>query len=359
MFTEDLSTSTNMPRGSRKSTRRVVGHRNKRRNMRAVRRPPILSSTALYPSSKLRRNSSVATNAIRRFIVAPARINANSLDGKWWFENLKTVGVIIMRILAFAISAEELDRIVKRTPTIGCRFDLVAGAIPCGSITKIGFGPEDLLAESSFVSINEAGVGTGHFRQARIKWVNFILTPPTNALQHGGMIAAALLPVSREQYNEDLSTVSTEHFTMRELLSIPGVIYKSAITPTVLRYTPRANDFASSWMQFGTQSTSKVTGGDVCVYLCVCYHNMAADSQNTVSSQMTPSHALLDLTVESRVQLREYDEEVLVRTYPPIFTPSNVIGVSEFGRHRLIKLEDCDVHDEVVIFNDPILTMSE
>lgn len=349
-----------MPRGSRKSTRRVVGHRNKRRNLRAARRPAILSSTALYPSSRLRRTSSVATNAIRRFIIAPAKIKeSGELDGKWWFENLKMIGVIIMRIIAYAISAEELDKIVKRNPTIGCRFDLVAGAIPCGSITKIGFGPEDLLAESPFITVNEAGVGTGHFRQARIRWVNFILTPPTNALRHGGMIAAALLPVSREQYNEDLSTVSTEHFTMRELLSIPGVIYKSANTPTVLRYTPRATDFASSWMQFGTQSTSKLTGGDVCVYLCVCYHNMAADTQSTVSSQMTPSHALLDLTVESRVQLREYDEEVLVRTSPPIFTPSNVIGVNEFGKHRLIRLEDCDVHDNVVTFNDPILTMSE
>lgn len=349
-----------MPRGSRKSTRRGVGHRNKRRNMRSLRRPPLLSSTALYPSVKLRRAASVTTNALRRFILAPAKLNAaGALDGAWWFEGLKTLGVITMRILAYALSAERVERVIAKNPTIGCRFDLVAGAIPCGSITKIGFGPEDLLGDSPFVTVDAAGTGSGHFRQARIKWVNFILTPPTNALSHGGMLAAALLPVTRNQYIEDLDTINTEHFTMRELLSIPGVIYKSATTPTVLRYQPRANEFASTWMQFGKQSTSDRSGGDVCVYLCVCYHNMAADNKENVHTQMTPSHALLDLTVESRVQLREYDEEVLIRTSPPIFTPSNIVGVNEFNHHRLVKMEDCEVVDNLVVFNDPILTMSE
>lgn len=348
-----------MPGGPRKSTRRNMVRRGKRFTKRKSRRPTLSAKTVLYPSAALRRAATVTTNAIRRFNLAPAKITNGAVNGKWWFESLKAIGFIIMRIVAIAVSADYIEELLRKHPIEGCRFDLVAGAIPCGAITKIGFGPEDLLCESAFVTVESAGVGKGHFRQARIKWVNFIINPPADVTSRGGMIAAALLPVTRHQYIEDLSVVNSEHFTMRELLSIPGVIYKSAATPTVLRYNPRANEFAGQWMQFGSQNKNNRTGGDVCVYLCVCYHDMAADDQSTVTTKMTPSHALLDLAVESRVQLREYDEEVMIRTQPPILTPSIAVSVSNFNEHRLVAADDVLVHQGVLVFEDPVLTMSE
>lgn len=356
MFTE--TTTQKMPGNNAKRNRRNVVKRRAPKRARRATRPSLLSRLVSDPFLRTGRAASITVKALRRFNLAPAKTDAKS-GRNWWFEGLKTVANIMMRVIAIALKSEAVEQHLIAHPSE--LHGLVAGAVPCAAVTKVAFGPEDFLTETSFVRFNEAGPGSGSFRQGKLKTATFMISPPTNVSARSGMIAAALLPVTRNQFKEDLEVINSEHFTMKELLSIPGVIYKSAQSPTVLKYVPRGTDFGASWMQFGAQSsaTSIVDhGGDVCVYLCICYHNIVSDSTDT-AIQYSPTHALLDLTVSATVQLREYDEEVQVRVNPPVLCPPNIITIQSFGTNSSVLASDVTSHFGVLMYDDPILEMSE
>lgn len=348
----------NIPANKRKRRAPVRRRVNVAAAVRAMRRAP-LARVRARPVIRGRGVSSASINALRRFVFFPKKIKSDgTLDTQWWIEGLKWVGVIAMKILTYALSAEALSDHLTRYPLPQhhqLTGKLLAGSIPCGSIIRLMFGPEDFLGETDFVDTN-FNPARGHYRQARLEWVKIIINPVATETSRGGMIAAVIIPSNANQQKDDFGVRLTEVHDFSELLKTPGVVYKTATTPTTLAYSPRQGEHAYEWLQFGCQDVKTGlygAGGDCCLYLDVGYSDLSSDTNNQTSKYNLAS-SMFDVTVEARVHLREYDEGVSVRTGPIPLTNSGTLGVSDGFKTRPVPISAVLAHHGVLLHEDPI-----
>lgn len=343
-----------MPARGRGNVRaRGVAKRNINRAVRAARNAP-LARIRTRPTVRGRGVSAAAINALRRFVMFPRKIKKDgSLGDKWWIEGLKWAGIVLMKVLATAVTAETLEQYLRQNPLprehplVG---KLLTGSIPTGSIVRLAFGPEDFLGETDFVNASTSPA-TGHYRQARVEWVKIVICPTAHSNSRGGMIAACLTPLVEGQMADDFGSRTYETIDINELLKTPGVVYKSNLTPTTLQYSPRPSHYAFNWLQFGCQSAKTGlfgAGGDVCLYLDVALTNMASDDKDQEPNYNLAS-ALLDISIEARVHLREYDEGVLVRTGPVALTNADKIGVFSTSKTTPVDIDDVYVHKHILL----------
>lgn len=350
-----------MPARGRGNARgRGVAKRNIGRAVRAARNAP-LARIRTRPTVRGRGVSAAAINALRRLVMFPKKITTRgTLGDKWWLEGLNWAGIVAMKILATALTSETLQKYLREHPLprehplVG---KLLAGSIPTGSIIRLAFGPEDFLGETDFVNSSTAPA-IGHYRQARVEWVKIVISPTAHQSARGGMIAACLTPLVEGQMRDDFLSRDTESIDISELLKTPGVVYKTNLTPTTLQYSPRPSHYAYNWLQFGCQTPQSGlygAGGDVCLYLDVALTNMASDVQDQEPNYNLAS-ALLDVSIEARVHLREYDEGVCVRTGPIALTNSRTVGVFSAGKTTPVDLSGVHVHRHLILheYNDSL-----
>lgn len=347
-------------RGGRQNNRRP----NKRAIARAVRtsRTAPLARIRAKPTIRGRGVSSASINALRRFAFFPKKLKADgNLDTKWWLEGLKWAGLVTMKLLATLLTKETVDELLRRHPLPlqhPLTGKLLAGGIPTGALMRLAFGPEDFLGESDFVNTSSAPA-KGHYRQGRLEWVKVIINPSAHVPSRGGMIAAAIVPCNRDQMRDDFKSRYTETHTLNELLKTPGVVYKTMTTPTTLTFSPRPAQHAYEWLQFGCQDVSSGLygeGGDCCLYLDIGIHNLSSDTKDQTANYSLAS-SLLDVTIEARVHLREYDEGVNVRSNPIALMDPGKVGISDQNTHRSIDLAAVHAHGGVLLMEDPDLTL--
>lgn len=347
-------------RGSRQTNRRAP----KRAIARAVRiaRTAPLARVRARPTVRGRGVSSASINALRRFAFFPKKLKTDgNLDTKWWLEGLKWAGLVAMKLLATMLTKEALAEHLKRFPlSAGHPYSgkLLAGGVPTGALMRLAFGPEDFLGETDFINTSSAPA-IGHYRQGRLEWVKVIINPSAHAPNRGGMIAAALIPCNRDQMRDDFKSRITEAHDLNELLKTPGVVYKTMTTPTTLTFSPRPAQHAYEWLQFGCQDVASGlygAGGDCCLYLDIGIHNLSSDTKDQTANYSLAS-SLLDVTIEARVHLREYDEGVFVRSGPVNLMNSDNIGVYNGARTLSVPNDSIITHGGVMLMPDPELTL--
>lgn len=347
-------------RGGRTTNRRPA----KRAIARAVRsaRTAPLARVRARPTIRGRGVSSAAINALRRFAFFPKKLKSDgSLDTKWWLESLKWAGLVAMKMLATLLKQDAIDEFLQRhplPPTHPMNGKLLAGAIPTGAIMRLAFGPEDFLGETDFINASTEPA-KGHYRQGRLEWVKVIINPSAHVPSRGGMIAAAIVPCNRDQMKDDFKSRLTETHDLNELLKTPGVVYKTMTTPTTLTFSPRPAQHAYEWLQFGCQdATSGLygAGGDCCIYLDIGIHNLSSDTKDQTANYSLAS-CLIDVTIEARVHLREYDEGVLVRTGPVNLTNPDAIGIFNGIRTKSVNTSEIHSHGGVLLMPNTDLTL--
>lgn len=339
-------------------TKRSTTNNNIRRIIRTARTAPLARIRA-KPTIRSRGVSSASINALRRFSFFPKKLKADgSLSGKWWLESLKWAGLVAMKILATALSATSLEEFLKQHPLPlehPLKGKLTKAAIPTGAIIRLAFGPEDFLGETDFVNASTSPA-IGHYRQGRLEWVKVIINPTAHPDTRGGMIACAIIPCNRDQMRDDFKVRLTEAHDLNELLKTPGVVYKTATTPTTLTYSPRPAEHAYEWLQFGCQDNSTGlygSGGDCCMYLDIGVTNLSSDTDDQTVNYSLAS-TLLDVTIEARVHLREYDEGVYVRTGPVPLTNNETLGVYDNSKTYPVSLADITTHHGICLYEDSL-----
>lgn len=311
---------------ARRTVRTNITSRRINRAVRVARNAP-LARVRARPTIRGQSLSAASINGFRRMTAFPKKLPTDKNNtSKWWLETLKWIGITTMKILLTAVSSEAVNEHLLHYPLPlehPLRGKPLDGAVPTGCITILAFDYGAFLGESDFVKQLDDGKSFGicHYRQARLEWVKITIHPTSHPDNRGGMIAAAITPVSQKEFQDDFAVKENEAHDFLELLKTPGIVYKSATTPTMLTYSPKPSDYAYNWGCFGVNSASKTPLQALC-YLHIGLTNLASDK--AISSEYTLTHSLLDLSVEARVHLREYDEEV----YCP-FNPVPIVNVDK------------------------------
>lgn len=346
------------PRRRRATAGRATGRRRNAisRAVRAARNAP-LARVRARSTVRGRGSSTAAINALRRLMFFPKRVSKEATPGApWWLESLKWISSVAMKLLTILLTADGLEAHLKAFPLpldspLSGR--LLAGSVVSGCIMRLGFGPEDLLGETCFIDTSRTP-SHGQYRQAKLEWVKVVINPVSHQSQRAGMIAAVIVACNRDQSREDFAVRLTESYSMKELLATPGVVYKTATTPTTLTYSPRPSEHGYEWLQFGCQSVSTGlygAGGDICFYLDVAFQNMSSDTAE-VEQNYNLANLLLDVSIEARVHLREHEEKVYCRSGPVPFVNSLNASVFDYDHCTEVALSDAVMHHGVLLFED-------
>lgn len=344
--------------------RKRVARPNMARAVRKLRSQPVarVRSSAVIRSKG---NSTATTNVIRNVKAAVRRIDKDGkVNSKWWFEALKTFGFTILKVLATALISSEVEEHLKRHPLDidhPLNGTLLAGASITGSIIRLCLGAEDLLADSDFVTIQDPGAswiaavhGKARYRQAKVDWVRVVIQPTTGTAIREGTLLCCLRPISQTEAEQDFAALGTETFTWEELQRAPGVISKTACTPTVLTYSPTPRDRAYDWLTIGTQkqdASKYKVGGDIFLYLDIGYQNWTS-ATNSPNNEYSLDKVLFDITIESRISLRSYEDEVYTRAFIPTTVEPNALGISAWGRHIIdVPLTEVYMHKGVFLYD--------
>lgn len=344
--------------------RRRMARPNMARVVRKLRSQPVArvrSSTVIRSKG----NSTATTNVLRNLKAAVRRIDKDGkVSSKWWFEALKTFGFTILKVLATELIASEVEKHLESYPLNidhPLQGKLLSGASITGSIIRLCLGPEDLLADSDFVTIEDPGAtwmkdvyGKARYRQAKVDWVKVVIQPTTGTAIREGTLLCCLRPITLTESEQDFAASGREEFTWEELQRAPGVISKSACTPTVLTYSPTPKDRAYDWLTIGTQtkdSSKYGVGGDIFLYLDIGYQNWTS-ADNSPNKEYSLDKVLFDVTIESRISLRSYEDEVYTRAFIPTTVEPNALGVSAWGRHIAdVPLNEVYMHKGVFLYD--------
>lgn len=348
--------------------RQIRKQRGARSNIsRAIRRIRSRPVANVRPKATIRAkgNSTASTNVLRNLKAAVRRIdNEGQVKSKWWFEALKTVAFTILKVLATAVIGDQVDEHLKNNPLPldhPLHGKLLAGASVTGSITRLCLGPEDLLVDSDFITIQDPGstwlsavYGKARYRQAKVDWIRVVIQPTNASMVREGTIIACLRPVTDMEARQDFAALGEEEFTWEELQRAPGAIAKTASTPTVLTWSPKPNDRAYNWLTIGTQSKDRspfITGGDIFLYLDFGYQNWTS-SENKPANEYGLDKALFDITIEAHVNLRSYEDEIFTRAMPWTTVKPNELTVSAWGRtDHSISLDEVYLHKGMFLYN--------
>lgn len=314
--------------------------------------------------------SSASITNLRFFSTLNKRFDSNGKIGdKWWLESLKTFAITVLKILATTVLGDAVHEHLRKYPlpiSHPLQGRLLSGAYVTGAIVRLMLGPEDLIGDSDFIEPLEpastaliASVGRCHYRQAKIEWVKVVIIPSPQVKERAGMMAACLLPVTLTQAIDDFKVINTEKHDFHELLRTPGVVYKTATSPTTLTYSPRPGEYAYNWIDIGSQQekTDFVTGGSGCLYLDIGFKNWASDSED-LSSSYSPSNNMFDVTVESRVHLREYDECIYTRVKPWALTDQTKVSMLAYNKTIYnVPCEQVFNHHGMLLHEQPLSMM--
>lgn len=344
--------------------RKRMARPNRSRIMRKIRSRPV-ANLRPTPTIRSKGNSSASTNVIRNLKAAVRRIDKNgNVKDKWWFEALKTFGFTILKVLATALVTSEVEEHLKRFPLSTehpLKGKLLAGASVTGSIIRLCLGPEDLLADSDFVQIQDSGsswltsvYGKARYRQAKVDWVKVVIQPATATAIREGTLLCCLQPISLLESVQDFAALGKETFTWTELQRAPGVISKSACTPTVLTYSPTPKDRAYDWLTIGTQqqdASNYKVGGDIFLYLDIGYQNWTS-VDNSPNNEYSIDKVMFDITIEARVNLRSFEDEVFTRAFIPTTVKPNEVGICAWNRHiKNIPISEMYMHNGVFLYD--------
>lgn len=338
----------------RKTTVRSITNKRINRAVRIARTAP-LARVRARPTIKGQAISAASINGFRRMTIFPKKLPKDGKDDPWWIEGLKWIGISVMKLLITALSADTLERHLTRYPLpiehpLYGRF--LEATVPTGSITMLAFDYSALLAETDFVrQIKDGPLATCHYRQAKLEWVKVTIHPVSHPNNRGGMIAAALTPISDKQFKDDFSVKKTEARDFNELLKTPGIVYKSALSPTALSYSPRPSDSSYQWGVFGVQN-AKEAPLSAQFYLHIGYTNLSSDSSTI--TEMALEHSMFDISIESRIHLREYDEDVTCQLNPQMLVNNGKatvtsnqtkcsVSLNEFYEHHGLLLREVDI----------------
>lgn len=353
-----------MPKGNQR--KRNTSRANISRVIRKIRTRPLAH---VRPRATIRSkgNSSATINVLRNIKGACRKISKDGkVDGKWWFETIKTVGYTIFKILSTALIATELEEHLKLFPlplAHPLKGKLLAGSCVTGSITRLCLGPEDLLVDSDFIKIEDPGAtwmsavyGTARYRQAKVEWVKVVIQPTNSLTVREGTIIACLRPITEMEAIQDFEDIGNEDVSWEELQRAPGAICKSAGSPTVLTWSPTISDRAYQWLTIGTQAKDKsryAVGGDIFLYLDIGYQNWTS-ADNKPNNEYGLDKTMFDITIESRIHLKSFDDQVHTRAMPFTTVVPNDIGVSEYGKHAYsVPCSETYLHHGVFIYEKP------
>lgn len=326
------------------STRRI------NRAVRVARSAP-LARVRARPVVRGQATSAASINGLRRMTAFPRKLPKNGKPDPWWIEGLKWVGTTAMKLLITALTDEALQLHLQQHPLpvdhpLNGKY--LAAGVPTGCITMLAFDYSSLLAETDFVKqIEDTAFAKCHYRQARLEWVKITIHPVAHPNNRGGMIAAALTPISYRQFQDDFSVKDIEARDFNELLKTPGVVYKTATTPTNLVFSPKPSDEVYNWGVFGVQAP-KTAPLSAVVYLHIGLTNLSSDASTTTEYALT--HSLLDITMESRVHLREYDEDLTCQVNPvQLLQTKDSVTWCDYSKRRNYKISTLHEHHGLLL----------
>lgn len=340
--------TSNRRGGGRRQTN--VSNRRINRAVRIARSAP-LARVRARPVVRGQATSAASINGLRRMTMFPKKLpNAGKAD-PWWIEGLKWIGITAMKLLVTALTDEALQRHLQQHPLPDnhpLTGKYLAASVPTGCITMLAFDYSALLAETDFVkSKQDTEIAQCHYRQARLEWIKITIHPVAHPNNRGGMIAAAILPISMRQFQDDFAVRDVEARDFNELLKTPGVVYKTATTATNLVFSPKPSDEVYNWGVFGVQAPNKSPLNAV-VYLHVGLTNLSSDASTTTEYALT--HSMLDITIESRIHLREYDEDLSCPLNPvQLLNAKDSVTWCEYNKRHNVKINKLFEHHGLVL----------
>lgn len=289
-----------------------------------------IAQVSSRPRVKPNAMATVSINNIRRFTAFPKRLPKAGKPNPWWIERLEWPGVIIMKLLLTTLKS--FDFPISDGTQLPPEFTDPAAKpmVPTGSITTLSFSLSSLLAESDFVQqVSGTPVAKSNYRQAKLEWIKVTIHPVSHPNNRGGMVAAAINPITMKQFEDDFKNRQNEVYDFNELLKEPGVIYKTALTPTMLTYSPRPCDSAFKWQTFAFQQVLLAETTEQLFYLHFGYTNLSSNSNVTPEYALT--HSMFDISVESRIHLRDYAEDVFCNLNPISIVDTDKVTVSTYN----------------------------
>jgi hypothetical protein len=183
------------------------------------------------------------------------------------------------------------------------------------------------------------------YKQGRIASLSVNITPSAELSKRGGTIAAALVPLTREESlayhtstpGRDISRrdmpvvlLPTEELAFANIIDLPGAIVKPTNSNVRIRY--RTSGFAAQFHRIGSELPKSLEdyklflGGPFLFKLYVAYEDRASTSEDP-TQLYSPEEAMLDIKLSADVKLTEFGDTYL-RWIPAVTIDANTIAVT-------------------------------
>lgn len=270
-------------------------------------------------------------------------------SGKWWIEGLKWAGYVVMQLITTLLTAEAMEAHRKSYPLLGLeRFTEAATVVGC--VQVLYFGATDIIARSPVCRIVPTdttalgSVTTVAFRQERLKFVHFRITPGVPVTKRGGLYAVALLPITEIEAE---TTVERGRWTFSRVCNLPGAMVQATAQTANISYVPKVSDFAYQWKQLGVKHP------EFALKLFIAYEDFSANTADT-SAEYSLTESAFHVSWRGGVHLREMENERVIRSTPYSGLNSEVGIATEYGRD--VHQFDLDASRWVdgVIYHNPL-----
>jgi hypothetical protein len=258
----------------------------------------------------------------------------------WWIQGLKWVGSLVMQLIAIALTEEALEAHASMCIP---RPQFTAGAAIVGCVQSLIIGAEDLVASSPLSTLAGTGkVFKTKFRQGRIMHLRVTLNPSAPLAKRGGMLAAAMLPLTLgENLDFAQTTDEKERWTFDDVCRLPRAVVQTTEKPLSLPYSPSPSDLAYKWMDLGFDrgQTETKMGGNKSVRYIVAYMDMSSNSAD-VSAEYALTESAYELVIDGRVELREISDDREIPILPYATRPFDQITICDYNNKYSVPIQE-------------------